>query len=62
MDDPSLRAKAGHDDRVVYIGPRDPQDVIWSSCEHVESIAYLPQGWPYGPVAGVAARTHRGAR
>jgi hypothetical protein len=31
------------------VGERD-------TCDVVESIGYLPPGWPYGPVAGVGSQ------
>ena len=56
MDTAAQAANAGLGDQVVYIGPRDPLDVIWDSCETVQSVSHLPAGWPYGPVAGVSAK------
>ncbi|HEV2798486.1 MAG TPA: hypothetical protein VGV65_12785, partial [Nocardioides sp.] len=42
----------GSADRVVFVGWRDPLDVVdpFGSCEIVETITYLPVNWPYGPV------------
>ena len=39
-------------DRVVYVGWRDPLDVIdyRGTCDVVTVTQELPGGWPYGPV------------
>ena len=52
-------SREGSDDRVVYVGRIDPLDKIHAereTCESLTVIDYLPAGWPYGPVPGVAGR------
>jgi hypothetical protein len=48
---------------VYYVGRIDPLDKVSAdrqTCEAIEVISYLPQGWPYGPVA-MAGSTQRTA-
>ena len=50
-DDPT-QGDSGNADRVIFVGWRDPADVIdyRGSCEIIEVTAELPAGWPYGLV------------
>jgi len=47
-DDPTQH-DSGNADRVVFVGRRDPADVIdyRGSCEIVEVVQAAPAGWPY---------------
>ena len=50
-DDPT-QGDNGNADRVIFVGWRDPADVIdyRGSCDIIEVTAELPAGWPYGLV------------
>ena len=53
----------GSADRVVFVGWRDPLDVVdpFGSCEIVEVVTELPANWPYGPIPPEGAVTPRTA-
>nr|WP_241901589.1 hypothetical protein [Nocardioides houyundeii] len=59
VDDRGTSAE-GKNDKVIYVGRIDPLDKLKAdygpgTCESITVIDYLPEGWPYGPVPGLAA-------